>query len=331
MMAVRDLGRSIGDQKAACEALGIPRASYYRHFQPENPDKERPRPPLALTAQEEQSVLDELHSERFQDKAPQEVYATLLDEGRYLCSIRTMYRILEKHQEANDRRSQVRRTEYPKPELLATGPNQVWSWDITKLKGPAKWTYFYLYVILDIFSRYIVGWMVAERESSTLAERLIFETCEKQGIVEGQLTIHADRGSSMRSKPVAHLLSDLGVTKTHTRPYTSNDNPYSESQFKTYKHCPEFPGRFGSIQHSRDFSRYFIGWYNTEHRHTGLNLLTPEQVHYGEGEQVIESRNQVLHQAYMQHPQRFKNKAPKHAPLPQEVWINKPQGENAGV
>ncbi len=190
-MAVRDLGQSIGDQKAACEALGVPRASYYRYFQPDKPDKDRPRPPLALTDQEEQNVLDELHSERFQDKAPQEVYATLLDEGRYLCSIRTMYRILEKHQELNDRRNQVRRTEYPKPELLATGPNQVWSWDITKLKGPAKWTYFYLYVILDIFSRFVVGWMVAERESSTLAERLISETCEKQGIVEGQLTIHA--------------------------------------------------------------------------------------------------------------------------------------------
>jgi transposase InsO family protein len=289
------------------------------------PEKERPKPPLALTEKEEKAVLEELHSRRFQDKAPQEVYAALLDEGRYLCSIRTMYRILEKHNELKERRQQVDRSHYVKPELLATGPNQVWSWDITKLKGPAKWTYFYLYVILDIFSRYVVGWMVAERESSALATRLIWETCEKQGIIDGQLTIHADRGSSMRSKPVAHLLADLGVTRTHTRPYTSNDNPYSESNFKTYKHCPEFPGRFGSIQHSRDFSRYFIGWYNTEHRHTGLNLLTPEQVHYGEGEKVIESRNQVLHQAYMRHPKRFKHKAPKHAPLPQEVWINKPQ------
>jgi putative transposase len=325
MKAAKDLGQAIGDQKAACEALAIPRASFYRFHGPEKPKREKPKPPLALSETEEQEVLNVLHSERFQDKAPQEVYATLLDEKQYLCSVRTMYRILDKHQELKDRRRQVSRSHYVKPELLATGPNEVWSWDITKLKGPAKWTYFYLYVILDIFSRYVVGWMVAERETAALAKRLIAETCEKQGIVNGQLTVHADRGSSMRSKPVAHLLTDLGITKTHSRPYTSNDNPYSESQFKTVKHCPEFPDRFGSIQDSRGFCQPFFHWYNNDHRHSGLQLLTPADVHYGQAEQVITSRNQVLHEAFMRNPNRFKHKEPQHPQLHQEVWINKPQ------
>jgi putative transposase len=283
---------------------------------------------LALSQEEEQEVLDTLHSERFQDKAPQEVYATLLDEGTHLCSVRTMYRILDKNQEVKERRQQVSRAHYVKPELLATGPNQVWSWDITKLKGPAKWTYFYLYVILDIFSRYVVGWMVAERESSILAQDLIAQTCQKQGIVEGQLTIHADRGASMRSKPVAHLLSDLGITKTHSRPYTSNDNPYSESQFRTLKYCPEFPERFGSIQDSRSFCCPFFTWYNNEHKHSGISLFTPAVVHYGQAEEVIASRNQVLEQAYLSKPHRFKYEKPEHPPVPTEAWINKPKPEN---
>ena len=219
---------------------------------------------------------DTLNSERFVDQAPTEVYATLLDEGQYLCSVRTMYRILEEHAELRERRDQLRHPNYEKPVLLATGTNQVWSWDITKLLGPMKWMYFHLYVIMDIFSRYVVGWMVAEQESAELAKRLINETCSKQGIVSGQLTLHADRGTSMKSKPLAMLLSDLGVTKTHSRPHVSNDNPYSESQFKTLKYRPEFPKRFGSIQHARDVCRDLFGWYNTEHYHSGIGLLTPE-------------------------------------------------------
>ena len=329
MTAAKELGDAIGNQKAACDALLVPRASFYRFFDAQKPLKDQPKPPLALSRAEEQEVLDALHSERFQDKAPQEVYATLLDEGQYLCSIRTMYRILERHQELKDRRRQVSRSHYVKPELLATGPNEVWSWDITKLKGPAKWTYFYLYVILDIFSRYVVGWMVAERENAALANRLIAETCDKQGIVNGQLTIHADRGPSMRSKPVAHLLADLGVTKTHSRPYTSNDNPYSEAHFRTVKHYPDFPDRFGSVQDSRHFCQPFFHWYNNEHRHSGLKLLTPADVHYGQAEQVIASRNNVLEEAFVRHPNRFKYQIPQHPQLDQEVWINKPDSDKA--
>jgi len=236
-----------------------------------------------------------------------------------------MYRILNQNNEVKERRNQLRHPHYKKPELLATGPNQVWSWDITKLLGPRKWTYFYLYVILDIFSRYVTGWMVATRESATLAKRLIRKTCEKQGIEPGGLTIHADRGSSMRSKPVALLLADLGVTKTHSRPYTSNDNPYSESQFKTLKYRPEFPERFGSIEDARSLCQRFFSWYNEEHRHTGIGLLTPEVVHYGQAEAVLRVRQEVLHAAYQRHPERFVRKEPSPQPLPKAAWINPPK------
>lgn len=211
--------------------------------------------------------------------------------------------------------------------MLAEAPNQVWSWDITKLLGPVKWTYFYLYVILDIFSRYVVGWMVAHRESTVLATRLISATCEKQGIMPGQLTIHADRGPSMKSKPVAFLLADLGVTKTHSRPHVSNDNPFSESQFKTLKYRPEFPARSGSIQDSREFCRQFFPWYNTEHRHHGIALLTPQMVHYGHAAAVIDARQQVLNAAHAAHPERFVRKPPVALPLPKAVWINPPKKE----
>ena len=223
---------------------------------------------------------------------------TLLDEGTYLCSPRTMYRLLDAAGEVKERRDQVRRPHYAAPELLATQPNEVWSWDITKLLGPAKWTYFYLYVILDIFSRYVVGWMVAPHESAALAERLIAETCAKQGIVPGQLTLHADRGGAMRSKPVALLLADLGVTKTHSRPHVSNDNPFSEAQFKTLKYCPQFPDRFGSIEDGRAFGQVFFRWYNQDHRHSGLGFLTPAVVHFGQAEAVRAHRDRVLAAAY---------------------------------
>ena len=244
-----ELASTVGTQ-AACRALGVSRATVYRRRRPGAPPAPRPRPARALVDAERHAILAELHHPRFVDLAPAEIYATLLDEGRYLGSLRTMYRVLAAAQEVRERRNQLRHVA-PKPELLATRPNEVWSWDITKLLGPAKWTYYYLYVILDIFSRYVVGWMVAHRESAALAERLIATTCETQAILPAQLTIHADRGSSMTSKPVALLLADLGVTRTHSRPHVSNDNPFSEAQFKTLKYRPEFPDRFSGLQETR--------------------------------------------------------------------------------
>lgn len=327
MAAVESLAPDVG-AKPACKVFGISRAGLYRRRAlgvASTAARKRPVPPRALSTPEKQEVLDTLHSERFQDKAPHEVYATLLDEERYLCSIRTMYRILEENAEVRERRNQLRHPNYTKPELLATGPNQVWSWDITKLLGPEKWSYFYLYVILDIFSRYVVGWMVAHCESATLAQQLIGETCAKQNIQKGQLTIHADRGSSMKSKPVAFLMADLGITKTHSRPYTSDDNPFSEAQFKTLKYRPDFPDRFGSIEDARLFCRTFFTWYNNEHKHTGISLLSPMAVHHGKAEAIITSRQSVLDKAYELYPERFVRKAPKHKPVPEAVWINPPK------
>jgi len=311
----------------ACRALGVPRASLYRSLQLKHAPAvpvERAKPKSSLSPAERQRVLSVMDSERFIDKAPAEIYATLLDEGMFLCSLRTMYRILEAKGEVRERRNQLRHPKYKRPELLATKPNQLWSWDITKVLGPAKWTYYSLYVILDIFSRYAVGWMVAYRESAALASRLIDQTCRKQKIAPGQLTVHADRGPSMRSKGVALLLADLGVTKTHSRPHVSNDNPYSESQFKTLKYRPEFPERFGSLQDARAFCTKFFAWYNTEHRHTGIALLTPESVHYGRAQTLISARQQVLDQAYADHPERFVRKPPVAPQLPEAVWINPP-------
>ena len=328
MEAVEVLTPEVGTQPA-CVALEIPRASVYRHRArrkgPQPEPQKRSSPARALSPQERQVVLDVLHSDRFVDQAPQEVYAALLDEGQYLCSIRTMYRLLDEQKEVKERRNQLRHPSYQKPELLATAPNQVWSWDITKLLGPVKWSYFYLYVILDIFSRYVVGWMVAVRESAILAEKLIHETCRKQGIQPGQLILHADRGSSMKSKPVALLLSDLGVTKTHSRPHTRDDNPYSEAQFKTLKYRPDFPERFGSPEDARGFCQAFFTWYSTEHHHSGLGLMTPHAVHYGLAEEVFKTREKVLLTAYEAHPERFVRKAPAPLPLPQAAWINPPK------
>jgi putative transposase len=326
MKITESLAKEVNVQQA-CIALTIPRASFYRwQDRAEGARAERPRPvpPLALSGEEEQAVLEILHSERFVDQAPLEIYNTLLDEGNYLCSVRTMYRIMEKHDEVKERRNQLSHPHYQKPELLADGPNQLWSWDITKLKGPAKWTYYYLYVIIDVFSRYVVGWMVAHRELSSLAQKLIEQTCEKQNIQPGQLTIHADRGSSMKSKPVAFLMADLGVTKSHSRPYVSNDNPYSESHFKTLKYRPEFPDRFGAILDARSFCQPFFSWYNGEHYHSGIGFLTPEDVHYGRAEHIIKERQIVLNAAYEKHPRRFKGNPPTPAELPPTVWINKP-------
>ena len=322
--ASEELAKSIG-VSAACQALGVPRSSLYRARQPEKEPRPRPTPERALSEDEKVQVRQVLNSERFQDCAPRQVYATLLDEGVYLCHWRTMYRILDEHHEVRERRNQLQHPTYSKPELLARGPNQLWSWDITKLKGPRKWTYYYLYVILDVFSRYVPGWLLAECESAVLAEQLIAESCAKQEIEPGQLAVHADRGSSMRSKTVALLLADLGVTKTHSRPYVSNDNPYSESQFKTLKYRPDFPERFGSLVHARNWARPFFHWYNHEHRHSSLGLMTPATVHYDQAETVRDQRQQVLLEAYTAHPERFVRGQPTLSPLPKEVWINRPQ------
>jgi putative transposase len=323
MIAVKELAPRVG-RSAACRALSVPRAGWYRSLQPVAPPATRPTPARALRPVERQTVLDQLHSKRFRDKAPAQAFATLLDEGVYLCSVSSMYRILADSGEVRERRDQLCHPQYKKPELLATTSNQVWSWDITKLLGPVKWTYFYLYVILDIFSRYVVGWMVADGESAQLATRLIADTCNKQFIVPGQLNIHADRGTSMTSKPVAFMLADLGITKTHSRPHVSDDNPYSESQFKTLKYRPEFPDRFGSIQDARAFCQQFFGWYNREHHHSGIALLTPEMLHYGRAEEVIQQRQEVLQGAYARNPERFVRACPKPQPPPTAAWINPP-------
>jgi len=323
MAAVNELAPDVGIH-AACDALGVVRSSFYRQQHPAPVAEPRPAPPRALSAAERETVLAHLHEERFQDRSPAAVQATLLDEGVYHCSSRTMYRILAEHGETRQRRDQRIHPVYQKPELLATAANQLWSWDITKLLGPVKWTYFYLYVILDVFSSYVVGWMVAHRESAEMARKLIQDTCSKQQIGHGQLTIHADRGSSMTSKPVAFLLADLGVTKTHSRPHVSDDNPYSESQFRTMKYRPDFPDRFGSIQDSRAFSQLFFSWYNQEHRHSGIGLLTPAMVHYGQAGEVFQKRQLVLDAAYQAHPERFVRWPPKPLSIPKEVWINKP-------
>jgi len=310
-----------------CRALGVPRASYYRWRNPPDRGPVMRRVPRSLPPEERERILAVLHSDRFAELPPAEVYATLLDEGTYLCSIRTMYRLLDSQGEVHERRRQLRHPHYQAPELLATAPNQLWSWDITKLKGPAKWMAFYLYVILDVFSRYVVGWMVAERDSATLAQRLIAQTCERQGVARGQLTIHADRGAAMIAKSVALLLADLGVTKTHSRPHVSNDNPYSESQFKTLKYHPEFPERFGCVQDARSFLLDFFLWYNTMHHHSGLGWLTPSDVHYGHAPQRLSDRKLVLRQAFDTTPERFVRGVPTPPALPTAVWINRPKAQ----
>ncbi len=315
----------------ACRALGVSRATAYRHRSPKPPNSQRARrqQARALSGEEQQAVLAELHSERFVDASPAAVYATLLDEGTYLASERTMYRLLATNGELRERRNQLRHPAYARPELLATGPNELWSWDISKLKGPAKWTWFYLYVILDVFSRYVPGWLVASHESAVLAERLIAETVRKEAVPEGRLTIHADRGSSMSSKPVALLLADLGIVKSHGRPHVSNDNPYSEAQFKTLKYRPDFPSRFGSLEDARAFCRRFFRWYNTCHRHSGIALYTPADVHYGRVPELEQIRAGVLAVAYAAHPERFVRRPPKPPELPGAVWINPPAKKEA--
>jgi putative transposase len=311
----------------ACAVLGVPRSAIYRARRSPLAAPPAPKtwPARTLSLAERESVRQTLNSQRFQNDAPREVYATLLDEGRFLCSVRTMYRILAENAEIRERRDQLRHPAYTKPELLATGPNQVWSWDITQLRGPAKWTYYYLYVMLDIFSRYVVGWLLAEQESSDLAQELIAASCAKQAIRPDQLTIHADRGSPMIAKPVAQLMVDLGVAESHSRPHVSDDNPYSEAQFKTLKYRPDYPDRFGSPMDARQWAQGFFPWYNNDHHHSGLGLMTPAAVHYGRASQIYTERQRVLQLAYAEHPERFVKGLPAPPALPMAVWINPPK------
>ncbi len=328
--AIGELRPIIGTTKAL-EAVGSDRATWYRaHRQsPAPPPRERvvtPQP-RALSLVERKEIKRVLDSDEFVDEAPATVYAKLLDQGTYLGSVSTMYRVLHEHDEVRERRRQATHPAHKKPELIAEEPNQIWSWDITKLHGPEKWTYYYLYVILDIFSRYVVGWMLARAEWADLSKRLINDTVAKQGVQRNQLTLHSDRGSPMIAKQVVHLLADLGVTKSRSRPHVSNDNPYSESQFRTFKYRPDFPDRFGSYEDARAHCGHFFPWYNDDHRHSGIGLHTPADVHYGRAEAIREQRGAVLLEAYGQHPERFVRQIPTPPVLPVVAWINKPAEE----
>jgi putative transposase len=325
---IGDLAPILG-KRAACVALGHSRASYYRRHRKSAPRprrvRERTPQPRALTADERTEILNVPHQERFVDQAPASIYANLLDEGRYLCSVSTMYRLLHAEGKVRERRRQATHPARVKPELMAYAPNQTWSWDITKLLGPTKWTYYHLYVVIDIFSRYVPGWLLATRERSELAEDLLRQSIRKQHVTTDQLTIHSDRGPSMASKTVALLLADLGVTKSHSRPHCSNDNPYSEAQFKTLMYRPSFPDRFGSIEDARAFCERFFRWYNDEHRHSGLGFHTPASVHFGQAAEIQLQRERVLQVAYAAHPERFVRQLPLPPPLPGPAWINKPE------
>jgi putative transposase len=328
MEAVVALAPASGLNAAACAALGVSRASVHRHRararRPCALARRRPKPQRALTTEQRLAVRDLLREPPYVDLAPAEIYASLLDQGTYHCSIRTMYRILEEHDETRERRRQLRHPVYQKPELLAEGPNRVWSWDITKLMGPAKWTYFYLYVIIDIFSRRVVGWYVADTESASLFKVLFEDALAKHLVSPNQLTLHADRGPSMKAKATALMLADLGVTRSHSRPYTSNDNPFSESHFKTLKYQPQFPKRFGCIEDAKAFCRCFFGWYNQDHHHAGLGLMTPDQVHYGQVDAIHAARQKTLNRAFRTNPERFVRKAPQPPAKPTATWINPP-------
>lgn len=314
---------------AACRVLGVPNTTYYRHKRPVRVGKITPSqtcrvPGRSLTQDEQQKVISDLNSDRFKDMAPPQVYSTLLDEGVFHCSISTMYRLLRKRGEINERRKQRTHVPAQRPELLATGPNQVWSWDITKLKGPRRWTYFHLFVVIDVFSRFVVGWCISKKSNAQIAEAMLQDAIIREKVEPGQLTIHADNGGEMTSITVAELLTDLGVVKSHSRPHTSNDNPFSESHFKTMKYRPEIPARFESVEQARLIFRKLFHWYNQVHRHSGLSLLTPATVHAGKAQEVTRARAGVLSAAYSAHPERFVNKPPVPAAPPTEVWINAP-------
>lgn len=315
---------------SACKAIGWSRSRYYRQLKPvpvspSNTEKAvKCRNKRALTPEQSDQILSELNSERFLDCAPRQVWATLLDEGIYLCSWRTMYRILSQHHQVNERRKTRRHPKYVRPELAANGPNQVWTWDITYLKGAVRGEFYYLYVVIDIYSRMVVGWLLADRECAELSKRLLEKTYQKHKVQPGKLTIHADRGAPMKSKSVQQLLADLDVQPSHSRPRVSNDNPFSESGFKTLKYCPDFPARFGSEVEAESFCKEYFIWYNERHYHTGIALLTPACVHYGQAEEVLAKRQATLDAVFEKAPERFGRRHPKVARLPETVWINRP-------
>jgi putative transposase len=297
----------------ACDALGVSRASLYRQTEPPILPSGEPRPPSPrrLSEAECEAILFALHSEEFVDQPPAETYAALLTRGVYLGSIRTMYRVLAASNEAVERRAQRSPMVHAKPMLEATGPNQVWTWDITKLRGPARGVFYCLYVVLDLYSRMTVGWLLAERESTELASRLFAEIVAREGVEPGALTVHADRGAAMRSDGLAQLLSSLGVDRSFSRPHVSDDNAYSESQFKTLKYQADYPKRFESLQHCRSWCQEFFSWYNDEHHHSGLALFTPADVYYGRVAAVTTERQAALDSAYAAHPERFPNGPPR--------------------
>lgn len=329
--AIQELSRemSVSD---ACNAMDFPRSTYYRLTTfTSSPSKKSSAEggstqgsSRGLGSVEREQIRQVLNSERFVDCTPYVIYATLLDEGTYLCSISTMYRILRENDEVRERRNQRKLPVYKKPELLATKPNMLWSWDISWLRGPVAGKYYFLYVIIDVFSRYIVAWTIAEVESADLAQKLIAFACQNQDIERGKLTLHSDRGPAMLSIPVAHLLEQMGVAKSHSRPYTSNDNPYSEAQFKTMKYRFDYPQRFDSIDHALTWARHFVQWYNFEHLHSGIGLIPPAALHFGHAQQIFEHRQLALDAAYLAHPERFINGKPQPPVIPTEVWINKP-------
>ncbi len=310
----------------ACRAIGISRATWYRRRARRDTPSTLPRSrshPRRLSDAERQRVLEVLCRDEFIDRAPREVYAILLERGEYLCSVRTMYRILVEQRAVRERRRVRNHPENAVPRCCATAPNQLWSWDITKLPGPQR-MFFSLYVVLDVFSRYVVAWLLAERESAYLATRLIEQTIVSAGIAADQLTVHADRGAPMTSKSIAQMLADLGVERSHSRPRVSNDNPFSEAQFKTMKYCPAWPGQFSGYRHAREWSASFTGWYNHDHRHEGIGFFTPADVHFGRHIEIAHVRRSTLGTAYAAHPERFVSGPPTPPSVPSEVWINRP-------
>jgi putative transposase len=325
LSAVAELVPALATRRAL-RALGASHATWYRRHAPRVHRTARPRlaPPLALSPTERESILTVLNSPRLADCTPYTAWARLLDEGTYLASVRTFYRVLAAEGQVHERRTQLVHPAHTKPELVATAPNQVWSWDITRLRSTLKWRHFYLYVLLDIFSRYVVGWLVASDENAGLASALIEETCDKYGIARDTLTLHSDRGSPMRAKTTAELLVDLGVAASFSRPRVSNDNPFSEAQFKTLKYRPEFPERFDGMDHTRTHLRRFFAWYNDEHRHSGIGFMTPAAVHFGQAAAIQQQRAAVLAAAYRAHPKRFKGRLPTPPALPEIVGINLP-------
>ncbi len=322
MNAVLERPTSVSTQEA-CRVVGLARSTFYRASAPKRPALPR-RTPRRLSEIERQRVLAVLNEDRFLDLAPAQVHAQLLDEGQYLCSVRTMHRVLAASEQSRERRDQLHHPAYAVPRLVAKAPNEVWTWDITKLLGPVKWVYFHLYVVLDIFSRFVVGWTISRSESTALAKKLLATCIERGGVAKGQLTVHADRGTSMMAKPLALLLSDLGVTKSHSRPRVSNDNPFSEAQFKTIKYRPDFPDRFDSLEHAREHCRDLFHWYSHEHRHSSLGMFTPAEIHHGLAPELLTQRARVLERAYAEHPERFPRGAPAPLQPPVEVWINRP-------